>query len=86
MLIRFDKESQLFPDRLKLDKREGRKAAAEKYEPTRGHFPGADFPLAVAQIDHTPMDVIGGKHRDSLLPAAAAARPKRLRCTVADQH
>ena len=46
------------PDRLKLDKREGRKAAAEKYEPTRGHFPGADFPLAVAQIDHTPMDVI----------------------------
>jgi hypothetical protein len=30
--------------------------------------------------------VDGGKHRDSLLPAAAAARPKRLRCTVADQH
>ena len=23
-----------------------------------GHFPGADCPLAVAQIDHTPMDVI----------------------------
>ena len=30
--------------------------------------------------------VDGGKHRDSLLPAAAAARPKRLGCTVADQH
>ena len=31
---------------------------AEKYEPLKGHFPGADCPLAVAQIDHTPMDVI----------------------------
>jgi len=45
-------------DRLKLEKREGRKRAAEKYEPLKGHFPGADCPLAVAQIDHTPMDVI----------------------------
>jgi putative transposase len=45
-------------DRLKLEKRKGRKAAAEKYEPIKGHFPGADRPLAVAQIDHTPMDVI----------------------------
>jgi putative transposase len=48
----------VLPDRLKLEKRKGRKAAAEKYEPLKGHFPGADFPLAVAQIDHTPMDVI----------------------------
>jgi putative transposase len=46
------------PDRLQLEKRKGRKAAAEKYEPIKGHFPGADYPLAVAQIDHTPMDVI----------------------------
>jgi putative transposase len=46
------------PDRLKLEKRKSRKAAAEKYEPIKGHFPGAGFPLAVAQIDHTPMDVI----------------------------
>jgi putative transposase len=45
-------------DRLKMEKREGKKRAAEKYEPIKGHFPGADFPLAVAQIDHTPMDVI----------------------------
>jgi putative transposase len=30
------------PDRLKLEKRKGRKAAAEKYEPMKGHFPGAD--------------------------------------------
>ena len=46
------------PDRLKLEKRKNRKAAAERYEPIKGHFPGADYPLAVAQIDHTPMDVI----------------------------
>ena len=48
----------LLSDRVKLEKRKGRKAAAEKYEPIKGHFPGADYPLAVAQIDHTPMDVI----------------------------
>jgi hypothetical protein len=32
----------------------GNWGGAEKYEPIRGHFPGADSPLAVAQIDHTP--------------------------------
>lgn len=45
-------------DREKLRKREGKKAVDEKYEPRLGHFPGADYPLAVVQIDHTPMDVI----------------------------
>lgn len=48
----------LLSDRLKLEKRKSKKAAAQKYEPIKGHFPGADAPLAVAQIDHTPMDVI----------------------------
>lgn len=43
---------------LQLRRREGAKAAAERYRPIRGSFPGADFPLAVVQIDHTPMDVI----------------------------
>jgi putative transposase len=41
-----------------LEKRKSKKVAAQKYEPIKGHFPGADAPLAVAQIDHTPMDVI----------------------------
>jgi putative transposase len=56
------------PDRLKLEKRESRKAAAEKYEPIKGHFPGADYPLAVAQIDHTPMDliVVDEEHRQPI--------------------
>jgi putative transposase len=56
------------PDRLKLEKRESKKAAAEKYEPIKGHFPGADYPLAVAQIDHTPMDliVVDEEHRQPI--------------------
>lgn len=48
----------MLSDRTKMEKRQSKKIAAEKYEPLRGHFPGADVPLAVVQIDHTPMDVI----------------------------
>ncbi|MCG9065633.1 Mu transposase C-terminal domain-containing protein [Laribacter hongkongensis] len=43
---------------LRVRKREGYKAANEKFQPILGNFPGADYPLAVVQIDHTPMDVI----------------------------
>lgn len=39
-------------------KRKGRKAAEEQYSPNRGEFPGADWPLAVVQIDHTKLDII----------------------------
>nr|WP_315223991.1 helix-turn-helix domain-containing protein [uncultured Albidiferax sp.] len=39
-------------------RRYGNKKADEKFTPLRGSFPNADFPLAVVQIDHTPMDVI----------------------------
>lgn len=48
----------MLSEELKVEKRLGKKAAKEKYSPQRGHFPGADYPLAVVQIDHTPMDVI----------------------------
>jgi putative transposase len=37
--------------------RHGRKAARDQYAPKTGHFPGADFPLAVIQIDHVLGDV-----------------------------
>jgi putative transposase len=43
---------------IRVAKREGRKKADEKFAPLRGSFPNADYPLAVVQIDHTPMDVI----------------------------
>lgn len=41
-----------------LRRRRGSKAANERFSPLRGSFPGADYPLAVVQIDHTPVDVI----------------------------
>ena len=42
----------------RMRRRRGAKAADENFEPIRGSFPGANFPLAVVQIDHTPVDVI----------------------------
>lgn len=38
--------------------RHGNKAADDQFRPHQGKYPGADFPLAVVQIDHTPGDVI----------------------------
>lgn len=45
-------------DRLVVSKRYSSKEARENFEPLRGSFPGADVPLAVYQIDHSPIDVI----------------------------
>ncbi|MDQ3555641.1 MAG: Mu transposase C-terminal domain-containing protein [Gemmatimonadota bacterium] len=45
-------------DETKLAKRSGHRAARDQFRPHRGSFPGADRPLAVAQIDHTLMDLI----------------------------
>lgn len=42
----------------KLKARKGSKAARDELAPLKGHFPGADFPLAVVQVDHTPVDII----------------------------
>ncbi len=38
--------------------RQGKKVAKEKFSPIRGSFPGANRPLDVIQIDHTPADII----------------------------
>ncbi len=35
-----------------------REKAKNKFMPTAGSFPNADFPLSVVQIDHTPVDII----------------------------
>lgn len=45
-------------EEMKLKRRINPKAAREKFAPIKGHFPGADYPLAVIQIDHTPLDII----------------------------
>jgi putative transposase len=42
----------------KLLKREGRKAARDRFAAVKGEFPGADGPLSVVQIDHTLLDII----------------------------
>lgn len=42
----------------RISKRRGKKAAAQKFSPIKGHFPGADYPLSVVQIDHTKVDII----------------------------
>lgn len=38
--------------------REGRAVAHDKHEPIKGVIPDADWPLAVVQIDHTPLPVL----------------------------
>lgn len=48
----------MLSEQLKFEKRMGKKAAKERFTPQRGSFPGADYPLAVVQIDHTPMDIM----------------------------
>jgi putative transposase len=42
----------------RLKARYGKKASDEKFAPKQGAFPGADYPLAVVQIDHTKSDII----------------------------
>ena len=49
--------SQLAPRTL-VEGRWGKRAAREQFEPILGHFPSADRPLAVVQIDHTKLDLI----------------------------
>ena len=46
------------PEKKRVASREGAKVAKERFTPLRGSFPGADHPLDVIQIDHTPVDLI----------------------------
>lgn len=43
---------------IRIKKRLGHKKARERFSPIRGAFPGADYPLAVVQVDHSPIDLI----------------------------
>lgn len=45
-------------DETKTARRQGRKAARQKYAPAVLSFPGADYPLSVVQIDHTELDIM----------------------------
>lgn len=46
------------PEYERLKRRGQAELAKNKFQPTPGKFPGADYPLAVVQIDHTPVDVM----------------------------
>ena len=46
------------PDRDRLYKRGFEERAKNRYQARPGQFPGADYPLAVVQMDHTPADLI----------------------------
>lgn len=41
-----------------LKSRYGKKVSRDRFEPIKGHFPGANFPLSVVQIDHTCVDIV----------------------------
>lgn len=43
--------------RIAMERREGRKAARDKFAPAAGSFPHATAPLSVVQIDHTELNV-----------------------------
>lgn len=45
-------------EELKISRRRGKKIAEQQFSPILGEFPGADFPLAVVQMDHTKLDII----------------------------
>jgi putative transposase len=49
----------------------GAKAVSKKHDAFPGHFPGADWPLAVVQIDHTKFDImlVDDIHRLCIGPA-----------------
>jgi putative transposase len=42
----------------RMAKRHGHHRARMKFAPLGGHFPGAEYPLAVVQLDHTKLDLI----------------------------
>src|SRR5690606_11644124 len=46
--------------------RYGEKAAREEYEQIHGHYPGADYPLAFVQIDHTLLDIQAVSAKDRM--------------------
>ena len=46
------------PESQRLRRRGYSEEARARFQPTPGHFPNANHPLACVQIDHTPVDII----------------------------
>lgn len=49
---------KVLSEQLRVARRFGSKKAENQFSATEGAFPHADYPLAVIQIDHTPIDLI----------------------------
>lgn len=56
------------PESERLRARGFRELAERKFRAVPGHFPGATYPLAYVQIDHTPLDivVVDDEHREPI--------------------
>ncbi|WP_293911154.1 Mu transposase C-terminal domain-containing protein [Deinococcus sp.] len=54
-------------ERHRVGRRYGRRGS-DPLSPVLGHYPGATYPLAVVQVDHTPMDVmvVDAVHRTAI--------------------
>jgi len=52
------KRIEALPLEKRTARRQGRKAAENRFSISEGSFPGADWPLAFVQIDHTKLDII----------------------------
>ena len=55
-LATFKRRIYNIEERKRVSRRFGSRAA-EALDPILGHYPGATYPLAVVQIDHTPLDL-----------------------------
>lgn len=53
-LTSFEKETTL---KTKLEAQGRKKKAADAFRPKVGHLPNNDYPLAIAQVDHTPLQI-----------------------------
>lgn len=53
------------PEKILLRRRGYADKARNRHTPSVGQFPGADYPLAIVQIDHTPIDliIVDDRHR-----------------------
>ncbi|CAJ0700988.1 hypothetical protein LMG19089_02729 [Ralstonia edaphis] len=63
-------------ERESLKRREGRRAAEQRFRVNIGSIPDAEYPLAIVQVDHTllPVIIVDDKHRN---PAPRSASEKR---------
>ncbi len=54
------------PARLRTKKRHGEQAARHRHDQIKGNFPNPGYPLALVQIDHTPLDLVIVDEKDRL--------------------